>query len=738
MATSLWNLLSNYRIVIPILQRDYAQGRQTGKVPVIRERFLNALCAAIEVDTIPLELDFIYGYTKENKNGTEKDSFSFVPLDGQQRLTTLFLLHWYVAVKENQLEEAKKLLSKFTYETRHSSRVFCEKLVEYMPDNLAGPVSETIINQSWFFTSWRNDPTIGSMLTMLDAIQNKFNDIENIWPLLTSENPKIVFHLLPMEKLGLPDDLYIKMNSRGKELSEFEHFKSRFSEILSPAKAVIFNNNIDQAWSDLFWDLFKDTEDIDIAKRVDSSFLRFFRYVTDLLIAQQNLTVDDNLDEFVTFHHVYTIETNVDYLFSCLNLFSSTNKSNPGFFDSMFYSEANQFSQEKTRLFFQNASINLFKKCADNYDPTLRTNLFSIGEQLMLYACTVHLTNQTTDFNNRIRKIRNLITNSEDTVRKENMHSLLATVSEIVINNTVDDETKFNKLQVKEEEIKQIFIKQNSINTETVYQLEDHHLLQGCIAIFELDNKLKDFAGSFYQLFTSGCNYDMISRAMLTFGDYTQDWGKYFTQFGVNNNTWRGMFTPSNFKKGFEKTKKILYSLLQYLNQNASVGLDKIIEAYLVEFQNDLGKPKDWGYYFVKYASFRKHEDGFYYWPVESEQYNCIMMRRSTLGGFNWSPFLYNLKEYDTKHLNLDNYGASLVLVKGGDSLKITNLNEGYRITPVDEGSEVLLELVMQQLKVNQNDIFEIMQDPDGMDIEDRIEIGIKMILKILSLDGIN
>ena len=57
------------------------------------------------------------------------------------------------------------------------------------------------------------------------------------------------------------------------------------------------------------------------------------------------------------------------------------------FFDSLFYIDEKDFQIDKTRLFFQNSAIDLFKKCADNYDPSLRTNPFSNGEQLMLYAC---------------------------------------------------------------------------------------------------------------------------------------------------------------------------------------------------------------------------------------------------------------------------------------------------------------------------------------------------------------
>ena len=83
------------KIVIPIIQRDYAQGRdekeKDGPVFRVRNRFLDALKNAIT--STPITLDFVYGDI--DAEGT------LTPLDGQQRLTTLFLLHWYVAKKEH-------------------------------------------------------------------------------------------------------------------------------------------------------------------------------------------------------------------------------------------------------------------------------------------------------------------------------------------------------------------------------------------------------------------------------------------------------------------------------------------------------------------------------------------------------------------------------------------------------------------------------------------------------------
>ena len=147
------------KIVIPIIQRDYAQGRIGTDVNRVRKRFLEALYRAVTEK--PITLDFVYGDIDAEGN--------MIPLDGQQRLTTLFLLHWYAAQKEHIPEGEYAFLRNFSYETRYSARHFCKELVDYTPD-LAGRLSEEIINQAWFPLDWQRDPTISSMLVMLDAI----------------------------------------------------------------------------------------------------------------------------------------------------------------------------------------------------------------------------------------------------------------------------------------------------------------------------------------------------------------------------------------------------------------------------------------------------------------------------------------------------------------------------------------------------------------------------------------
>ena len=115
-----WKFLQENSIEIPIIQRDYAQGR-IGK-EYLRKTFIESLKAALDNNNNnqKLKLDFVYGTLENGK---------IYPLDGQQRLTTLWLLHWYIALRSGNLNEANcNILKNFTYETRISSRDFCEQL----------------------------------------------------------------------------------------------------------------------------------------------------------------------------------------------------------------------------------------------------------------------------------------------------------------------------------------------------------------------------------------------------------------------------------------------------------------------------------------------------------------------------------------------------------------------------------------------------------------------------------
>lgn len=95
-----------FKIVIPIIQRDYAQGRTDEQTTEVRSVFLDALYGYLNEGVPNRDLDFVYGTLQSDD---EDEYTNFIPLDGQQRLTTLFLLHWFLYQIQEENEEGNLL-----------------------------------------------------------------------------------------------------------------------------------------------------------------------------------------------------------------------------------------------------------------------------------------------------------------------------------------------------------------------------------------------------------------------------------------------------------------------------------------------------------------------------------------------------------------------------------------------------------------------------------------------------
>lgn len=335
------------KIEIPMIQRDYAQGRvkeYKGNDTIINDtgsRFLKSIFNALK-DNAEMELEFIYGSAEERPipKSREKE-YAYIPLDGQQRLTTLFLLYWYLGMFEliTETDERKKhleLLSKFTYLTRTSSRIFCECICDYdkMKDIVWGDKkpSQLIENCPWYYKEYKKDPTVKAMLAMMDYIDMLYktenSEGEKYLPRL--ENLK--FYAFPLNKYKLTEDLYIKMNARGKQLSGYENFKadlinwmksktnpdssSFYQEVTYRGRKMkyymAFAQKLDNEWTDIFWNAIKDNLDAENSsdgKVVDDMFMRFFiRFFFNerILHLQKNTDLSDEVisdDEIVKYFY---------------------------------------------------------------------------------------------------------------------------------------------------------------------------------------------------------------------------------------------------------------------------------------------------------------------------------------------------------------------------------------------------------------------------------------------------
>ena len=613
-------------VQVPKIQRDYAQGR--GSEKEVLEAFLDVLQRALnrasEDPPLPLNLDFIYGSVDEGETNR------FQPLDGQQRLTTLFLLHWYLAWRDNNFQEFHKVMvrngkSRFSYAVRQSAVEFYDKLVQFQPQSTPDSfktIRSLITDQPWYYSYWRLDPTIQSSLNVLDAIHERFRSSDGLYARLTDTNhPAITFQLLNLDNFGLSDDLYIKMNARGKPLTSFETFKARYEQVLSEQFegmttsldgrsvpiAEFFSQRIDTRWADFFWG-YRNTD----TNLIDDAVINFFRLVALLSRDPENHNYQND---------IFTLRNRREKPSFSLFL-------NEGWLDENFYNllvellEAWSSDEINFRKHLPNTryfdEVSLFKKAIK--EPT---NLSSSElVQLKGYVVFVNEHKGSLDpaaFQEWMRVIYNLSTNTSYDRTEDMQRCILALIktkshSGEVLQFLVDMEKPiggFNRQQVSEEKLKAELIISDPRWRPLIDRAEGHGYFRGQIE-FLLDfcgalrksrelmcgkwdkdthNRLQDdfenYLSKAEKMFTNhGLKFIRDyrwERALLSIGDYLLPSGAQNISFLTNPVTahasWKRLLRGGDIDSKFSESRNILKQLLDCIttSDSLSVQLDKII-----------------------------------------------------------------------------------------------------------------------------------------------------------------
>lgn len=621
-------------IIIPRIQRAYAQGRADAHAVKTRDRFLSAIHSGLIGNG--LTLDFIYGNIQNGQ---------LIPLDGQQRLTTLWLLHWYADKKEGINDNR---LARFSYNTRYSARDFLAKLVTFDP-SWGTPLSNEIKNQGWFPMEWSNDPTVSGMLTMLDEIQKRFADIDNLWESLD----RINFYFRDIEEMKLTDDIYIKMNSRGKPLTDFEHFKAEFLKVIrsengNEAVAKRIGLKIDREWTDLFWNY----RDKDTDNPVDCGFLRFFRLVSLVLIYKSDCSASEfNLsDDFDLLERLYNNNlANVEFLekaFDCMVdiqdrilVLPDTQSPVGDFFDD--YLSVEGYQPGKVVLPQQITHVDILRGILEN-DALQRNTPYWIT---IFYSFLLYLMNrdwvQDADFRRHLRTVVNLLKNSRNEVvdnpngdAGNRMPAILQQVENIILSGEIaesimiagEQRQNFNVIQMEEERQKLQFTKEHPESSDGLFQLEDFYLLNGRVDVVGYENI--HLYRRFINLFTS-CSRDAIDCAMLAINDYSQRLNDRYIQLGsadedeLGRKAWYALFHPTGKNPDFNKTKKSLRTLLGTDSKLDDDYLNGIIDAFLGECRTH--NLYDWRYYYIAYPCFRPGYFGKYA-MYEDQPYGLVAL----------------------------------------------------------------------------------------------------------------
>ncbi len=411
------------KIEIPIIQRNYVQGNDK----TIRCHFVNYLVNALTQQS-PVELDFVYGAERQDTQLTDNCAPNncapqvgrvLIPLDGQQRLTTLWLLHGYLLALEQvsnhpeqlspeEREAQCQLLARFVYETRQSAKDFCgywlQEVTECACQELVETPSEYLRNCAWFDPEWEKEGTVTAMLGMLDEVASKRKELQEV-PFRRLE--RIRFYYLPIEKFGLSNELYIRMNARGEQLTSFEHFKSSFYKVIQhhPSLSAI-KEKMEYGWVDALWQYRpKDTH------ITDHPFMKCLSFVTEVLhikaykgeedykTPQPVMSKADPYTELSLIESVYQEQAHVTYLEQTLDCVENLK--------GIQYANLLKDSDEKTLSFQEILS------------QMLTDGLKTVNQRILLYTAIAYLQHHNTidGIVPLLRVVRNLSTNTVKQLR---------------------------------------------------------------------------------------------------------------------------------------------------------------------------------------------------------------------------------------------------------------------------------------------------------------------------------
>ena len=294
-------LINNYIIYVPEFQRNYLQGDDSNEsIKYKRDRLLKDIFDCIKSQSKSINLGFIYGRVEESYKGN-----LFYPYDGQQRLTTLYFLYLLIYFKFKKYDEIGSIKEKLSYQTRISTNRFIESFLSWILDskekdniyndfwNKNGKdLKGFIMSQDWFMmTEWNYDVSIINMLSIIVEISRRIKEnlgdkTEIVNFIDKDENNPFQFDFIYVDDISKSDDLYIKINARGKALSPFENLKSDIDEYWNNEDKT----KLDAEWTEYVWNQL-DENDKNKEKSFDDSF---FNLLSNIFYLQYLVGLDQN------------------------------------------------------------------------------------------------------------------------------------------------------------------------------------------------------------------------------------------------------------------------------------------------------------------------------------------------------------------------------------------------------------------------------------------------------------
>lgn len=284
-------------IIIPDLQRDYCWGdnayvNPNDKKPreLVSDFVKNIVELFEESKDMKITLGLVYGY--------EQPHHHIQICDGQQRLTTLFLLLGYINTKANgkfsqYIISDKEMNDDYEphlqYAIRESTLYFLSDLAKIVFIDKTTSISNIKLS-NWYFNEYDQDASIKSMIAALTTIEHFFAEYEYFdyvgFGEYVLKNLRVLYYDMGNRIRG--EETYVVINTTGEPLSPTENIKPILigDAKLSPEQSKKYSEQWEQR-EDWFW------QNRGYDKTADQGMQEFFMWYWQIGLIQENRWIDD-------------------------------------------------------------------------------------------------------------------------------------------------------------------------------------------------------------------------------------------------------------------------------------------------------------------------------------------------------------------------------------------------------------------------------------------------------------
>lgn len=259
-------------VIIPEIQRDYVWGAEQveGLLQSIFDGFSNfeltkdKINITIEDDkSLEKTLSDYYKTMKYNTSIGFIYAYSdfeypdkYFLIDGQQRLTTIYLLLLAIASEDELFKSQftkiyfKNSKSFIEYRVREASLLFLNQSIAHTIDNKRTPLQD----QYWYYNFYKNDKTIQSIIRNLKIIKDfLLGNVQSISSFKEYVLNHVQFWYFDTNISEQGEELYIYMNARGERMQSNENLKA---ELLANVNSQEEKNAWGKKWEEWqndFW-----------------------------------------------------------------------------------------------------------------------------------------------------------------------------------------------------------------------------------------------------------------------------------------------------------------------------------------------------------------------------------------------------------------------------------------------------------------------------------------------------